>query len=570
MRHKNYLILGLSILFSILLIGGVFAEVSHCCEKTKVNSGGSGGAWCVDASASECDSSYLMEPTACSSTSYCALGTCVNRVDGECMENTPQRSCDSSIGFWSEEDPQNIPQCQLGCCAVGDQAAFVTQTKCKSFASLYSIDTHFQTNIQDEVSCIASAFPDSKGACVFDRELETTCKMLTRSECAAITDSDFHDGFLCTADDLATNCAPTDQTTCVEGKDEVFFVDSCGNTANIYDASMIAEDAGGQIVPSGGDGIEYWTYITAPSCTLTLTDSASTNTADSCGDCNYYEGSTCKKYDRIKDLESADYGDYVCRNLGCEYEFNGQSGIQDEEKFLHGETWCAESSGTTFLDVTGGDIQNAVGINNLNTNLPGSRYYRMVCYNGEVSVEPCADKRAEVCIQSTRDILRSDGTVAQADFRSATCRVNAWQTCTAQDNPEDCENLAERDCKWIGNGKCVPLISPGFEFWSEEETDADEICGLASTTCTGRISVPLEESPGDSLGGFAGRLISGVTRSDRETEYSGGDCFEISGGDKLAYRPQWGEQLNQMCVSLGDCQGQISGKITPKTGNYLQ
>ena len=134
MIKKNNLALGLILM--IFLAGGVFAEISYCCEKTLVESDGTGGAWCVDASESECDSSFSMEPTACISTSYCKSGTCVNKIDGECIENTPQRGCDEEFGFWVEGKPEDIPQCQLGCCFVGDQAAFVTLTKCKSFASL--------------------------------------------------------------------------------------------------------------------------------------------------------------------------------------------------------------------------------------------------------------------------------------------------------------------------------------------------------------------------------------------------------------------------------------------------
>jgi hypothetical protein len=36
---------------------------------------------------------------------------------------------------------------------------------------------------------------------------------------------------------ITKTCGKTTNTVCVEGKDEVYFVDSCGNVANIYDAS---------------------------------------------------------------------------------------------------------------------------------------------------------------------------------------------------------------------------------------------------------------------------------------------------------------------------------------------
>ncbi len=56
---------------------------------------------------------------------------------------------------------------------------------------------------------------------------------------------------MCSAETLATNCGPTEQTTCVEDADEVRLVDSCGNLANVYDASRVNDP-------------EYWTKFIGP------------------------------------------------------------------------------------------------------------------------------------------------------------------------------------------------------------------------------------------------------------------------------------------------------------------
>ena len=45
----------------------------------------------------------------------------------------------------------------------------------------------------------------------------------------------------------------TKETTCIEGKDEVYFKDSCGNIANIYDSSKI-NDKG------------YWNKVIGNAC----------------------------------------------------------------------------------------------------------------------------------------------------------------------------------------------------------------------------------------------------------------------------------------------------------------
>ncbi len=562
MKNKIFMF-GMIFLIGIFLAGSVFGTISYCCEKTNT------GSWCIDSSENECattgcgkdgDGECSKVQTACSSTSYCALGTCVNKIDGDCIENTPRLRCDSDFGFWIQDSPENIPQCQLGCCFIGDQAAFVTQTKCKSFASLYSIDTHFQQNIQNEMTCIASAFPDVKGACVFERELYTTCKMTTRSECQTISEAEFHEGFLCTAIALATNCAPTGKTTCVEGRDEVFFLDSCDNVANVYDSGKIQE-AEGQVLMDQGEE-NYWTYITAPDCGAGI----GINKAE-CGNCDYFEGHTCKSYDKNKDRPiNLKYGDNICRDLGCKFD-NGNG----EEEYLHGETWCASSEivkGATFLEIIDGVISGqSSSSENTENNLPGSRFFRMVCYNGDVTIEPCADRRAEVCIQSER------GYGEGQTFKSAICRVNAWQDCVAQTDEDDCEDSSIRDCQWIneemGDGeileRCVPLISPGFKFWSdEEESEEDEeilaICSLASTSCIAHY----EKSLGDELQG------KGYKQIDGEECFTGGESSISSWGD---YIPSWGEAQNKYCASLGDCQGKLSGdndnKIIDIIKNYL-
>jgi len=69
--------------------------------------------------------------------------------------------------------------------------------------------------------------------------------------------------FLCSHPGLNTKCAMSESTKC-EG-DDVYFVDTCGNLANVYDASKINNQ-------------DYWSRIQEPTC------SASTA---GCGNCDY-------------------------------------------------------------------------------------------------------------------------------------------------------------------------------------------------------------------------------------------------------------------------------------------
>ena len=465
----------LLIFLGILLVGTfVSAETSYCCEKTDA------GAWCQNAPEASCDAGTncgkdsqgnplkcRSTPTSCESTSYCKLGTCIDSSEGTCMENTPQKVCEDETGVWYDEDADDIPQCGLGCCLVGDQAAFVTQTRCKRLSAIYGLETNFRTDISSEVQCIASTTSAVKGACVFEKEFEPTCLFVSQKDCSEVTGNvSFHEGYLCSDETLGTNCGPSKKTTCVEGRDEVFFVDTCGNLANVYDSAKI-------------DDKEYWSRVKEnfESCGYGSSNADSA----SCGNCDYYLGSTCKNYNSGQDKSSPKYGDNICRDLSCEYE---------GKKYEHGETWCAKQKG----------IENS---------LPGSRGFRMVCYNDEVSVEPCADFRQEICIEDSIE-----------DFSTAACRVNQWQDCVSQGNAKDCHNEDRRDCKWINEG-CVPKFAPGFNFW-DSEGDAEEICSQANAKCI----VTYEKS----LGG--------------EKECIGGcECISDS----------WESEKNEMCVALGDC-----------------
>ncbi|MCF7910325.1 hypothetical protein K9L16_01480 [Candidatus Pacearchaeota archaeon] len=485
MKFKITLLL---ILLGIFLfsINSVNALVNNCCERTV------DGAWCQNAPAEQCDSSFRSVPASCEATSYCKLGCCYDSQEGTCMENTPQKVCEDNNGIWEESASCEIPQCELGCCLIGDQAAFVTQIRCKRLSQLYGLEINYRTDIQNEIQCIASATSDVKGACVFEKEFETTCKVTSQKECntmssSEISDVKFHKGFLCTAPSLETNCAALDKTTCVDGKDGVYFIDSCGNIANIYDSSKTWDR-----------DKNYWTYIAEYKEDMNICGSDSnTGSANSatCGNCDYYLGSTCKQYERGHDSRRPEVGDYICRDLGCEYE---------GRKYEHGETWCASAPG-------------------IEDNAPGSRYFRLVCYNSEVTVEPCADFRQEICLESEIN-----------GFKTAGCVVNKWQTCTSLTNQEDCEKQSKGDCEWIdssteGGIKCIPKYSPGLEFWpsdsGEKKGDAQETCSIGSVTCQMKFEKSLT---------------------------SGWECVENCHCQGEA----WKQQMKQVCLSLGDCASQ--------------
>ena len=402
---KNNLIIFAGFFLVLVLAGMVCAvEVTHCCERT------TDGAWCQNTESENCADGYRSVPASCEATSYCKLGCCYDSQEGTCMENTPQKVCEDSNGVWEDGADCDIPQCTLGCCLIGDQAAFVTQTRCKRLSSLYGLEIDYRTTIGSEMQCILSTVSEIEGACVFEKEYEKTCLFVTKKECnemetsSGVSNVEFHQDYLCSSEELGADCGPTEKTTCVKGRDEVYFVDSCGNLANVYDSSKINDK-------------EYWSkiYEKSESCNPYVSNADSA----SCGNCDYYLGSTCKSYERSEDKKRPLYGDNICRDLSCEYQ---------GKTYQHGETWCADAPGT-------------------DDNSPGSRYFRLVCYNGDVSVEPCADYRQEYCLESEID-----------GFRTAGCVVNKWENSENTDVP------------------------PGLEFWNADGS-AQSICSQADEIC---------------------------------------------------------------------------------------
>jgi hypothetical protein len=506
MKNKILLIF-LGIVLAVVMLNGLEAV---CCEKV------SGGAYCMDVvDESLCDQSgdLRTSPTSCEATSYCSVGTCVNNEEGSCIDTT-QTICNvnggSGLSFWDERDKEDVPQCQVGCCLIGDQAAFITQANCNSLSTTYGASNNFLPNIQNEAQCIAMANPDAKGACVVEIESGRTCSMETQETCVVDMGAEFHEGFLCSATELNTNCAPDpDSTTCVEGRDEVFFKDSCGNIANIYDSDK-AQDS------------NYWTEIKEwdESCGFEGSNAGSAT----CGNCDYYEGSTCGEYERGEDENSPDKGNYLCKDLSCDYE---------GERLEHGEKMCASSDG-------------------FENNLPGSISGVVVCYNGELTVEPCAAYREEICIESSIETIRNGETI---DYSTDSCQVNRWETCYEQEEEEDCTDNIERDCSWIEleteantvvqkilnlrkrvlvnkglptiddediESVCFPKYAPGFNFWDNSE-DTSLRCALVSDQCEIKYE----------------KKLGGKWKAVKNEECVAGHS--------------WESNLQNLCSAVGDC-----------------
>lgn len=553
MRTKEILLFAFVFLFIVFTLSHVQAQGTvYCAEKTT-----SGASCVVVSNPSECDTSNGLkcEERSCGATNYCSTGTCLNSVTGECLPG-PAATCDPQKGgSWFDKPKEDVEECATGCCVLGDGASISERSRCDALGRDYNVVPEFLPNIQDEQVCLSMASPDAKGAVTFDTSVGRGCSIMTRKEFQEKKASDesaiFHENLLCTAvtdEGHISICRKTRRTTCVDGENDVYFVDSCGNLANVYDANKIDDEA-------------YWSYVPGiKGVEVDVGDDNGNAGSSIYGDCDYIGGSTCG-------LGNAKYGSYICKDLGC-----GASELTGGIAREHGEEWCSSPRE---------DFEDAV---------PGEVSYKLYCYDGEVSYELCDYSRNKLCVE--------DETTG-----SAACVVNKWQACG---NPEikttsDC--LDAGDCKVVEgasvgflrtqygtestlvdneSGKeiratCVPKYSPGFNFWDPEGTLLDNgegetptsICTFASVNCV----VPYtQEIYGVTK--FRVTPSDGCVATCKEVEdWSSSKCFDactpvclqesfgaMSPNTEVSINKDWAESYQNLCVSLGDCG---------VSGNYL-
>jgi cytochrome c oxidase subunit IV len=481
----------------------------NCCEKTK------NGATCQDIInsnwASECDNSSLQIPTKCEQDANCRVGCCIDNSEGTCIANTPRKTCVEGNGTWKEGASCNLPECSLGCCMLGENTAFVTDKRCSRLSLLYGFQKQFKSEITAEIGCIALSKVQETGACVLlsaDSTEKANCKFTSKQECASLTHSanSFHKDMLCSNPDLNTKCEKQKTTGCVDEKDEVYWFDSCGNRENIYSSNKATSWNNGLVLAKN------------QTCGAN-SDNGNANSA-SCGNCDYFLGSKCGSYIPGKTTKPTD-GNFICRDVNC-IDSTGK-------KRLNGESWCV-------YDGSIGKVKSPFG-GDIGSDVVGSRHFKEVCINGEVQVEPCADYRNEICVESDM----KNGTKT---FSNAACIINGWQKCIAKDmessTPEGYESDME-ECKDIDGcfvkeinvpsdfkfKMCVPKYPPGFDLKSEGgQESAKKLCSLATQKCT---------------------VIY-------EKKISGWKCIANCDCEKAKFT----QQMNDLCISLGDCGGYVN------------
>jgi len=510
----------------------------QCCPQTK------SGAICQNILSDKsdlCDGGLL--PTSCEQVSSCQVGCCVDVNEGLCTVKATQAQCSADGGTWQEGAECNIAECTRGCCVLGDNVNYVTDQRCTTLSSSAGFEKDFR-DVGSELECLGLGYGLERGACVLSSgvvnvsatEIEgdnVGCKITTGQECVSLN-GQFYENLLCSNPSLETSCERQVKVGLEEGKDEIYWFDSCGNRENIYSSDKDASWNEGEL--------------------LTKSESCNPNSpnidSEDCGNCNFLLGSKGAESGLIG--KSVKDGNYICKDLNCEDPAMG-------EMRENGESWCVYDS---FI----GEGKDTVG----------SRHWKRVCIEGEVKVEPCADYRGQVCVESFVGV-KSDGNSSVSignnesnsdrGFATASCVINEASLCL--DYNQDLDTMPQ---KCNENNHCVL-----------KEIDVDE--GFSFDFCTSAyprgldFGLPVgelmssEKNGNESVQQNLQQTSFDSSREDRSRGNSdmcnvgSRECTvvyvkKISGWECMfncdCETEKFSEQMNDLCISLGDCGSYIN------------
>lgn len=526
------------------------------------------------------------------------LGCCFDKEEGLCSPNSQRIECtENDDGQYYGDSSCNINQCIMGCCLVGNQAQFTTQTRCNKLGEISGLPASFNSEVTDEYACIGLANSKDIGACVIlslDEYEKNSCKFTNKDECNKLG-GEFHKDYLCSHPDLNTVCEKQKAVSCVDGKDGLYWIDSCGNRENIYDSNKERSWNNGKVLSE------------KESCSPTSSNSRSS----SCGNCAYERGSICAPY--RPGVDKGNMQGYTCRDLNC------KDGLRTRK---NGESWC-------LYDGQVGNGRDVVG----------SRHFRRICVNGELKTEPCADYRKEICVKeggvgdivkdTTNEILGKFGIslpdlssipglsglsgilgggmgglglspeeengedneniqnnqdnngeildnfgsgniINRLTTSSAICRPNMWEDCSGR-NIATCS--INPDCKtkivYVDSDfyllKCVPKYPPGFELGSSGIGNIASEVGSQVTSELGIDSGAFGDLGSIGGGSGAGNVCSQASETctviyEKKCPSGKWKCEENCNCEEMSFTLQ----MNELCLMQGDCGAytNIAGKVT--------
>ena len=528
------------IIFSIFSVYTPSAEAVvqdlRCCEKT-VN-----GEYCMYTDAKSCDANFNSAPTACEQTSYCQLGCGVDEEVGVCYKNVP-RSLAQSKGegiVWLASPECNDPKCTRGCCTIGTECSYVTQTRCKTETQKFPFVQMDFKDAASEQECVDSCRNNEMGCCVS----QDTCSWTARESCgeqsADIGSSiGFHKDTFCSDKKLSCDCASHHHKACY--KEDVYWFDSCGNPEDIAE------------------------------------------------DCDYASGTLCK---------AVDEANAKCNSVDCSSVYKETSSPASGGDKKNGESWCLYDGATGWgRDAVGSRQFRQICINGETTVEPCADYREQICVQGILGSEPLSTGTSFTLLASRGEYIEGrcrenrwadcaacnveDPTFEEIDSEDA---MNSYVD-KLEDAYKCCTELQYRDCYWWGDavvkstgnevskdspGKCVPMVPPGFTFWGDDLGSASFTTG-SSQSGSGNAAAAATSTSSSSTNPTGGTNIDACEQASSKCEvtYAAGGWTSLIGkyipavggiSDKWkcvrnchCLEKDWLLAQSTSCIAQGDC-----------------
>ena len=406
----------------------------------------SNGAVCqegiAETQANECPGGWI--PTSKEQVTECEEGCCYDENTGTFSTRTTKTLCENNGARWNN-DPTctNTQETKLGCCILGEETEYVTNKECELLTKSRGLEKDYR-NVGSENECLLLSHLQERGACVIGKGEEILCSHKTLQECNSVR-GQFFNGMMCSNEEINSGCERQASSGCVEGKEGIYWYDSCGNTENIYSTNKEESWNNGRFLN------EY------QSCNPTSDNAEST----SCGNCNRLigGGSVCGINNE---------GTATCLPLDCKSALDTK-GTKDRKNL---ESWCVYES------------QIGKG-----TSTVGSNHYVYSCNEGIVTSSTCGDYRTGICTENT--ITQE---VSNEEFSVARCRTNMALQCLGNNQEgEDITKCEENPDCYLENfdyGKgyefqlCLPRYSLGLKKNTEGEIlSAQSYCNQANFKC---------------------------------------------------------------------------------------
>ncbi len=249
--HKRGLLYSKAVSLIIIIIAATFyvsflavdvRALNACCEKTIA------GDYCQYTDEANCDQSVRKNNAiaSCEQTSYCQVGCCYGLGSG-CFKSTSKASCEvKGRTFSTDASCSSINECKQICCQLGNEFQLTTQEACNNLADSLGIDPVIK-DASTEQQCLSYGKLEETGCCT----TAGSCSYSKYSECQQLSGS-FNPGQYCSTLASCSNCKKQSYKSCVDGEDDVYWFDSCGNREEIaqdcdYLSGTICGDVSGSI-----------------------------------------------------------------------------------------------------------------------------------------------------------------------------------------------------------------------------------------------------------------------------------------------------------------------------------